>query len=163
MELLSQNVADPGRFAQLTQFLKDWAWWIAVASVIMFFGSLWFVSWLIIRLPEDYFVTEHERFRDAHPVIRVVIFLVSNLVGVILLAFGVTMLVAPGQGLITILLGLSLMSFPGKRKLLKWILQRKSIRHAMNWIRKKAHRPKLQFDDSSDTSSNSAATKETAK
>ncbi len=48
------------------------------------------------------------------------------------------MLVTPGQGIITIFLGLFLMEFPGKRKLeLKFIKHNPTFK-ALNWLRNKA-------------------------
>ncbi|MBA6417405.1 hypothetical protein H4J50_15435 [Colwellia sp. 6M3] len=56
------------------------------------------------------------------------------------------MLVLPGQGLITMLIGLSLIPFPGKHKLEKNILARKSVRSSLNWIRTKAKKDPFIFD-----------------
>ncbi|GAC36330.1 hypothetical protein GPSY_0692 [Paraglaciecola psychrophila 170] len=56
------------------------------------------------------------------------------------------MLVLPGQGLITMLIGLSLLPFPGKDKMEQNILSRKSVRTTLNWIRVKAKKPPFIFD-----------------
>ncbi len=130
----------------MQEFFTDWGGWIFGASVLMFLGSLWFVSWLIIRLPYDYFLTHNVGIRHANQLVHYLWLLVRNLFGILLIASGVAMLVLPGQGVITILLGLSLMAFPGKNRILRWILERKSVRKTMNWIRRKAKKPPLVFE-----------------
>lgn len=132
--------------AEFVRAIKDWAWWITLGSLIMFLGSLWFVSWLIIRLPADYFTVERHPFRELHPALQILLRILGNLFGLLLIITGIVMLFAPGQGVITILLGLSAMSFPGKHQLVRWILLRKSVRRGMNWIRRKADVEPLEFD-----------------
>ncbi len=68
------------------------------------------------------------------------------LLGVLLLSAGIAMLVLPGQGLITILVGLSLIPFPGKRRLELFLLSRKEVRSSLNWIRIKANKDPFIFD-----------------
>jgi hypothetical protein len=63
-----------------------------------------------------------------------------------LLVCGILMLVLPGQGLITMLIGLSLLPFPGKDKLEQRILARDSVRSSLNWIRLKAKKEPFTFD-----------------
>jgi UPF0716 family protein affecting phage T7 exclusion len=72
--------------------------------------------------------------------------LAKIIVGVCLLLIGIVMLVLPGQGLITMLIGLSLLPFPGKDKMEQNILSRKSVRTTLNWIRVKAKKPPFIFD-----------------
>jgi hypothetical protein len=65
--------------------------------------------------------------------------------GICLFVLGLLMLVLPGQGLITMQIGLSLLPFPGKDKLEQNILSRKSVRSSLNWIRKKANKEPFIF------------------
>jgi hypothetical protein len=52
----------------------------------------------------------------------------------VLLIAGIIMLVTPGQGIISILLGLFLMEFPGKRKLeLKLINHEPTFKHLIGY------------------------------
>jgi hypothetical protein len=62
------------------------------------------------------------------------------------------MLVLPGQGLLTIIIGLVLMEFPGKYHAERWVINRPAVLAAINWIRLKAGKPKLatQLDVESD-------------
>ena len=66
--------------------------------------------------------------------------------GLFLLICGLVMLVLPGQGIITILLGLSLLPFPGKQKLEANLLAKPSVRKTLNWLREKANKPPFIFD-----------------
>ena len=62
----------------------------------------------------------------------------KNLLGLLLMVMGVAMLVLPGQGILSILIGLSLMNFPGKYRLERYIAGRRPIRKSLNWIRARA-------------------------
>ena len=112
-------------------------------SAVTFVATLIAVPWLLIRLPSDYFMREQRmpsKLHGTHPAIRVLLLVLKNLIGVILLAGGIAMLVLPGQGLLTMLLGISLIDFPGKYTLERKLVQRKTIQRAINWIRRKGGR-----------------------
>jgi len=70
---------------------------------------------------------------------------VKNVVGWLLVGAGVAMLVLPGQGILTLLVGLTLVNFPGKRDLELWLVRRVPVRRALDWIRRRAGRPPLQL------------------
>ena len=71
--------------------------------------------------------------------------LAKNLLGVAFILAGVAMLVLPGQGLLTILLGLGLTNFPGKYALEQRLVARPSVRWALDQIRQKAGRPPFRW------------------
>jgi hypothetical protein len=73
------------------------------------------------------------------------VLVVKNVVGIVLLACGLVMLFTPGQGILAILVGLSLMNVPGKRALELRIVRSRPVLKAINWIRKKNHRPPLEL------------------
>ena len=54
------------------------------------------------------------------------------------------MLVVPGQGLLTILIGVMLTDFPGKYALERRLISQPSIFNAINWIRDKAGKEPLK-------------------
>jgi hypothetical protein len=58
---------------------------------------------------------------------------------------GLLMLVTPGQGVLTILVGVTLLDFPGKRALELWIVRQPAVLRVTNWMRAKAHREPLQL------------------
>lgn len=55
------------------------------------------------------------------------------------------MLVLPGQGILTILIGLGIMNFPGKFAVERWFVERKGVMFSINWIRQKTKHPPLQL------------------
>ena len=57
--------------------------------------------------------------------------------------FGIAMLVLPGQGIITILFGLSIVDLRIKRRVLRWLLERPAIEKSVQRLREKAGQPPL--------------------
>ena len=55
------------------------------------------------------------------------------------------MLVLPGQGLFTILIGLMLSNYPGKFYIEKRFIAIPSILKMINWLRKKTNTPKIKI------------------
>lgn len=123
-------------------------WWFFAASVAMFVLTPVAAGWYVIRMPADYFAKRRRRRESPswqqHPVLRSLAFVGKNLLGAALLLAGLVMLVVPGQGALTIVVGLMLVDFPGKRNLLRWLATRKSVWRSMNWLRKKAGRDPLE-------------------
>ncbi|MHB9097247.1 MAG: PGPGW domain-containing protein [Syntrophales bacterium] len=85
-------------------------WWIAGTSVVTFIATLIVGPWLIVRIPPDYFAhgrRHRKHWASRHPIVRGVLLSGKNLLGYILIAAGIAMLVLPGQGMMTILLGIT--------------------------------------------------------
>ena len=92
---------------------------------------------VLTRLPEDYFsFPDRHRMSGSsrHPVLHILILAIKNLVGALLIFSGILMLVLPGQGLLTIIIGLILKEFPGKYSIERWLVNRHSVLLAINWI-----------------------------
>jgi hypothetical protein len=109
------------------------------------------VFFAVIHMSADYFLNKAPAeltWRRRHPFLRLLFRGLKNLAGVSLVLFGLAMLVLPGQGILTILIGLTFLDFPGKRRLEIWIIQRPSIRYRVDWVRKRAGRPRLILPDS---------------
>ena len=125
-------------------------WWMGIASVVMFVGSLLLMPWVLARLPADYFV-RHKRPRSAiarqHPAVRIAVLVVRNVLGAVLLFAGIAMLVLPGQGILTILASLMLMTFPGKYRLERWAVRQQGLLRSINWLREKANRDPMEMPD----------------
>ena len=123
-------------------------WWLAALSVVTFFGTLVVVPVLVVRIPPDYFIHGRHRptgwFRTEHPVLRFAAILGKNLLGCVFIVAGAAMLFLPGQGVITILIGIMLTDFPVKYRLERWIVGRRPVLRAINWLRRRAHRPPLE-------------------
>ncbi len=129
-----------------TTFLE----WMGLLSAATFLVSLLLIPFLISRASAGYFLTHPtivEQRHKRHPAIALVIKIIRNGLGGFLCFAGVIMLFLPGQGLLTILIGVSLLDVPGRQKVLNMLIHRHSIQHALNWIRKKTGRPSFQFPD----------------
>ena len=135
--------------------MPDWllnnemlVWWLLLGSVATFVVTLVLVPAVIAYLPADYFKHRNRRhalLSERHPLIAVPLALIKNALGLILIIAGLLMLVLPGQGIITLLAGMVLLDFPGKYRAERWVIERKVVLQAINWIRAKAGRGPLQL------------------
>lgn len=116
-----------------------------VLSVATFVVSLIGIPLLLVRLPHHYFDERHPRtwMQDHHPVLRLMGLVLKNAVGVLLFMAGVAMIVLPGQGLLTMLIGISLLDFPGKRQLERRLISQPTVLRTINKLRRKFGRPPL--------------------
>jgi hypothetical protein len=113
---------------------------LAGISLAAFVISLILLPLIIIRLPEDYFVRMRSKSVQLSPQ-RLALKFLKNLLGVLLLLVGIVMLFIPGQGILTMLFGISLMDFPGKRRLQIRIVRMPRVNRSLNWLREKADQP----------------------
>lgn len=124
----------------------EWAWATAV-FVLTFFGSLAIVGFLLVIIPPTFFQDSHSRdfWTDRHPVLRWGAKIAKNVLGILLVIFGLLLSFPgiPGQGLLTILIGLALVDFPGKRRLERAILGRPRVLGTVNRLRARFRRPPL--------------------
>jgi hypothetical protein len=107
---------------------------LGIASVAMFVAMVIAVPIVVSRLPADYFVRPEEKHSLPKKIVR-------NVLGALLIAAGIAMLVLPGQGIITILFGLSIIDLPVKRRIFRWLLQRRGVEKAVQLLREKAGQP----------------------
>ena len=122
-------------------------WWLTAAGVVLFIGSMILVPFLAVRIPPDYFAHERRprgRFDGQHRAVRIVLRMGKNLLGILFLFAGLAMLVLPGQGVLTLALGFLLIDLPGKYRMEQWLVRRRVVLRAMNWMRRKAGREPLQ-------------------
>ncbi len=123
--------------------------WIGliVFSVVAFVGTLIAIPAILIRLPADYFLNHHHKpwFANHHPMVRLFGLFVKNVAGIIFLLAGIAMLFLPGQGLLTMLLGILFIDFPGKHRLEQKLIQHPTVLKAINAFREKAGKPPFIF------------------
>ncbi len=124
--------------------------WVVGLSVMSLIVSLGAVVFLLVQLPPTYFLDSHSRqlWIDQHPVIRVTGIILKNLLGVffILLGGALTLPGIPGQGLLTMLVGLVLLDFPGKRRVERAILGRPRIGSSVTALRRRFGKPPFQLE-----------------
>jgi hypothetical protein len=121
-----------------------------VLFVVTFAGSIGLVSLMLVRIPPTYFHSSHDRalWVDRHRAVRWSGMLMKNLIGVVLIILGIIMSLpgVPGQGILTILLGLMLLDAPGKRGLEQKLVKRPRVLQTINQLRRKFDKPPLVLD-----------------
>ncbi len=120
-----------GNAEYLLQFL-------AALSLITFLLSIICIPLLVARLPQDYFqLTATEKPRETQQLsLRYLCFsLFRNILGMLLLIAGIAMLFLPGQGIITMIIGLAFMSFPYKHLLIYRLTRPIAVQRSLDWIR----------------------------
>jgi Na+/H+ antiporter NhaD/arsenite permease-like protein len=108
-------------------------WGLGIFSVLAVLASVVLVPRFLASLPRDYLSHEEPRERHSLP-LRIL----RNLLGVALVLLGIAMLLLPGQGLLTLLVGVLLVDFPGKHALVVRGLRRPKVLALVNKLR--AHR-----------------------
>jgi hypothetical protein len=102
----------------------------------------------IIWLPADHFLPRPtpESWWRRHWAMRWTLMAIKNVLGVVIFVLGAVMLVTPGPGLVFILLGLSLLDFPGKRALERRLVQRPSVMKFLNELRANFGKPAFAIE-----------------
>ncbi|MBT8130454.1 MAG: PGPGW domain-containing protein [Gammaproteobacteria bacterium] len=122
-------------------------WYLAAFSIVSFIATLVLVPFLVVRIPEDYFAEikrqRWEPWAHEHPFIRWSLLIAKNILGYIFIVLGIAMLVLPGQGILTILIGIMFINFPGKYRLERWAVTRPPVLRAINNLRRNAGRQPL--------------------
>ena len=116
-------------------------------SILMLIVSIIGVGWFISQIPEDYFIHEKrqsDNWKKYSPETRIVIIVAKNILGVTMLISGLLLLILPGQGVLTMIIGLLSIDYPGKFKLEQKIIAIPSIFKTLNWFRAKSNKSHLQ-------------------
>lgn len=129
-------------------------WRSALLGVLLFLVTftinLAIVSIVLVKIPANYFQEDYSRafFSDRSPTVRTLGVIGKNLLGVVLVALGIVLSLpgVPGQGLLTILLGIMLLDFPGRRKVELTLVSRPTVFNAINKLRHRFGKPKLVLD-----------------
>jgi hypothetical protein len=137
-------------FDQLTEWIssRESLLWVAGSlSMAMFAFSAILLPVIIVRLPVDYLKKGARPYRPrflGKPIDNRVYWVLKNLLGGLLLIAGIVMLVIPGQGILTIIVGIGLMDFPFKHDLLARFVGRRRVLRALNRLRARFGRPPLR-------------------
>jgi len=127
------------------QVIQSWAGATILISLVLSIMGIVAATLTILWMPADHFLETEAN--HAHPLSmpRIAWLCLKNTIGATLILLGIVMMIAPGPGLLAILLGLSLLDLPAKHKLLHLGLRLKSVRRTLNWIRRHGGRPPLKF------------------
>ncbi|MBN4053635.1 hypothetical protein JYT97_01985 [Haliea sp. AH-315-K21] len=122
---------------------SDTIFFFTMLSLLTFLSSLIILPILILAIPSDYFVEKQRHplpWTQSGYLLRMVVLLIKNLLGILMVFFGILLLVLPGQGILTLLAGIVLLDFPGKFLLLRWLARKDKILHSLNWVRKQGNK-----------------------
>ena len=133
----------------ITEFVssyKVYILWLATISLFVFIFSLISIKWLVALIPTNYFIKKNMvKSKKSYSFIWLISIIVKNLIGYTLILGGLLMLVLPGQGLFTILMGLVLSNYPGKYNIERRFISIPSVLRTVNWLRKKSNKPPLEI------------------
>ena len=131
------------------------SFWLVGVSLISFVATLAVIPWVVVRIPADYFAGRRRpaqrQLALRSPVAWLVLLVVKNLIGALLVLAGLVMLVLPGQGLLTIIIGVLVMNFPGKFAFERWLVSRGPTLSLINRIRRRYGRSPLVLSGDDET------------
>lgn len=140
LERLAERISDPAAF-----------FWVLGLSVTMFLATIVGVPIFLARLPEDYLRRSERRVLLRQHTLprtspkRILLAVLRNTIGFSLVLLGLLMLVLPGQGLLTMFVGLILADFPGKYRVERWLISKPSVLNAINALRRRMKRPPFKL------------------
>ena len=108
--------------------------WVGIVSIFLFFLSLFLLRYVILRLPEDYFIKVSSNSKSLK---KIIVRIAKNALGFLLTICGIILLFTPGQGMITILIGLCLIDLAFVNQWKKKMIYNSKVQRALNWIRSK--------------------------
>lgn len=134
------------------------AWWQALTwtailvsagfFVLSFCLSIIVVAIVVVKIPANYFSSHYRQdfLPNSSWFTRWGVTIIKNVIGLVLVMAGIVMLIGPGQGVLTILIGLIMMDIPGKRPLEARIIKRPAVLAAVNNLRARWKKPPLEVD-----------------
>ena len=106
----------------------------------------WKLKWFVALIPEDYFINKRvSKIRSINPLLWYIFLIIKNIIGYSLILGGIMMLVLPGQGIFTIIIGLMLSNYPGKYSIERRFIAIPSILKSINWLRRKSNKPPINL------------------
>ena len=141
MELTSFN-----SLIEILNVYKNLILWFGSISLFVFWFSLLSIKWLVSLIPEDYYINKKDsKIKTNNILIWYIVLVFKNLIGYSLILGGIMMLVLPGQGLFTIIIGLMMSNYPGKYSLEKKFIAIPTVLKSINWLRRKSNKPPIRI------------------
>lgn len=117
------------------------------ASLLISFAS---IAIVMVKIPPNYFSTHYERdfLPNSSWWVKWGVVVLKNIFGLFLVLLGIVLSLpgVPGQGILTILLGLIMLDIPGKRPIEAKIIQRPTVLAAINRLRARFGKSPLIMD-----------------
>lgn len=136
----------------ITHYWETLTWtkiiWGAVAILISTALGYGAVILVMVKIPYDYFSSSYnqDHRNERHFFVRWGATIFKNIIGALLIVAGLIMILGPGPGVLTILLGLIMLDIPGKRPLEAKLIARPPVLAAINNLRSKYNKPPLLVD-----------------
>jgi hypothetical protein len=135
-------------------FWESLTWGKILLGAGLFLGSLALstiaLAVVMVKIPANYFSSHYQQdFMPGSPwLVRWGAVIIKNVLGVGLIILGILLSLpgVPGQGILTILLGLIMLDIPGKRPLEARIIKRPTVQSAINRLRARWNKPPLILD-----------------
>jgi hypothetical protein len=123
-----------------------------LASLVLFAAGLAGVVFFLVKLPAAYFAGDEPQkpfWGDRHPILRWTGRILKNVAGVVVVVLGFVMALpgVPGPGVFTMLLGVMLLDYPGKRRFERWVIRRPRLHATADRIRRRYGKPPLILDE----------------
>ena len=136
-----------------SEFILALTWRSVLIGAAIFVGSfllnLGIVSVILVKLPANHFSKNRKTkfWSGPRPALHAAKMIGKNILGVLLVGLGVVLSLPgiPGQGLLTILLGIMLLDFPGRERLEQKLLSKPSIVNTINRLRGRFGKPPLEL------------------
>jgi hypothetical protein len=141
-------------FEFLSDFFSALTWQKVLLGVgifvVSFFANLGIVSFILVKLPADHFSKSRKTkfWAGQRPWLHAAKVIGKNIGGILLVALGVVLSLpgVPGQGLLTVLLGIMLLDFPGRHRLEQKLLSKPSIVNSINKLRRRFGKKPLELN-----------------
>jgi len=118
--------------------------------LVSFFANLGIVSLILVKIPADHFSKSRKTkfWSGPRPWLHAAKVIGKNIGGILLVALGVVLSLpgVPGQGLLTVLLGIMLLDFPGRHRLEQKLLSKPSIVNTINKLRGRFGKKPLELN-----------------
>lgn len=120
--------------------------WLALnlVAVALFFGSLIVTIYIVLKLPQNYWIKENYR----KPMLLESI--VRNLIALVFFVAGFAMLFLPGQGLLTIVIAFLISHVPYKKHMIRYFILKPKVQRGFDYVRKKFDKPGFDWPKSHD-------------
>ena len=131
----------------LSKLLAKGGLWLGLGiSAVLAIGSIALVAFVVIHWPPDHF-KPHLPGSRAEVRRHLLVAIGKNIGGGLLILLGLVMALPgiPGQGLLTMIVGLTMIDFPGKQRLERRLIGRPHVLRAINRLRARFERAPLEM------------------
>ena len=141
-------------FDSLSELIASLSWRGVLIGALIFVGTFFInlaiVSFILVNIPANHFSKSRKTkfWSGPRPLLHAAGVVGKNIGGLLLVAIGIVLSLpgVPGQGLLTVLLGIMLLDFPGKHRLEQKLLSRPSIVNAINRLRARFGKKPLELN-----------------